>query len=93
MARTITAGLCMHGCGLMLLWPLGGLGVCARVLGGGFGTRPWWLALLACGGAHWPLAFKPSAMTSRHPHYCGHPHCRTSWVGVRECWEGGGVPY
>ena len=23
--------------------------------GGGVGTRPWWLALLACGGAYWPL--------------------------------------
>ena len=44
--------------------------------GGGVGTRPWWLALLACGGAYWPLAPEPSAMTSRHPHYCGHPHCR-----------------
>ena len=43
--------------------------------GGGFGTRPWWLALLACGGAYWPLALEPSAMTSRPPHYCGHPHC------------------
>ena len=32
--------------------------------------------LLACGGAHWPLALEPSAMTSRHPHYCGHRHCR-----------------
>ena len=32
---------------------------------GGFGTRPWWLALVACGGAYWPLAFEPSAMTSR----------------------------
>ena len=42
----------------------------------GFGTRPRWLALLACGGAYWPLAFEPSAMTSRHPYYCGHPHCR-----------------
>ena len=40
---------------------------------GGFGTRPWWLALLACGGAYWPLAFETSAMTSRHPYYCGHP--------------------
>ena len=37
--------------------------------GGGVGTRPWWLALLACGGAYWPLAFEPSAMTSRHPYY------------------------
>ena len=27
-----------------------------RGRGGGGGTRPWWLALLACGGAHWPLA-------------------------------------
>ena len=44
--------------------------------GGGVGTRPWWLALLACGGAYWPLALEPSAMTSRHPYYCGHPHCR-----------------
>ena len=26
--------------------------------GGGVGTRPWWLALLACGGAYWPLAFE-----------------------------------
>ena len=39
--------------------------------GGGGGTRPWWLALLACGGAYWPLAFEPSAMTGRHPYYCG----------------------
>ena len=43
---------------------------------GGFGTKPWWLALLAFGGAYWPLALEPSAVTSRHPHYCGHPHCR-----------------
>ena len=27
--------------------------------GGGVGTRPWWLALLACGGAYWPLANRP----------------------------------
>ena len=33
--------------------------------GGGVGTRPGWLALLACGGAYWPLGFEPSAMTSR----------------------------
>ena len=45
--------------------------------GGGAGTRPWWLALLACGGACWPLALEPSAMTSRHPHYCG---CRGGGV-------------
>ena len=53
--------------------------------GGGFGTRPWWLALLACGGAYWPLALEPSAMTSRPPHYCGHPHCRghpPAWGGT-----------
>ena len=41
--------------------------------GGGIGTRPWWLALLARGSAYWPLAFEPSAMTSRHPHCRGHP--------------------
>ena len=41
--------------------------------GGGVGTRRWWLALLAYGGAYWPLALEPSAMTSRHPYYCGHP--------------------
>ena len=23
----------------------------------------------------WPLALEPSAMTSRHPHCCGHLHC------------------
>ena len=39
--------------------------------GGRFGTRPWWLAPLACGGAYWPLALEPSAMTSRHPYSCG----------------------
>ena len=44
--------------------------------GGGVRTRPWWLALLACGGAYWPLALEPSAMTSRHPHCRGHLHCR-----------------
>ena len=44
--------------------------------GGGVGTRPRWLALLACGGAYWPLALEPSSMTSRRPYYCGHPHCR-----------------
>ena len=26
-----------------------------QVGGGGGGTRPWWLALSACGGAYWPL--------------------------------------
>ena len=53
---------------------VGGLG--PRGGGGGVGTRPWWLALLACGGAYWPLALEPSAMTSRHPYYRGHPHFR-----------------
>ena len=59
--------------------------LCVGRGGGGFGTRPWWLALLACGGAYWPLAFEPSAMTSTHPYYCGHSHCRghaPSWVGI-----------
>ena len=61
--------------------------------GGGVGTRPWWLALVACGGAYWPLALEPSAMTSRPPYYCGHPRCR----GHPPCLGGdsrggGGVP-
>ena len=63
-------------------------------MGGGVGTRPWWLALLACGGAYWPLAFEPSAMTSRHPYYCGHPHCRRhprSWVGIQNATSAHGV--
>ena len=42
--------------------------------GGGVGTRPWGLALLACGRAYWPLALEPSAMTSRRPYCCGHPY-------------------
>ena len=32
---------------------------------GGVGTRPWWLALLACGSAYRPLAFEPSATGGR----------------------------
>ena len=47
-----------------------------RERGGGIDTGPWWVALLACGSAYWPVAFEPSAMTSRRPHYCGHPHFR-----------------
>ena len=43
--------------------------------GGGLAQGLWWLALLACGGAYWPVALEPSAMTSRPPYYCGHPHC------------------
>ena len=42
--------------------------------GGGVGTRPWWLPLLACGGAYWPLALEPSAMTSRHPYFAAGIH-------------------
>ena len=64
--------------------------------GRGVGTRPWWLALLACGGAYWPLALEPSAMTSRHPHYCGHPHCRKGGMAQGHhaglFFFGGGVP-
>ena len=41
--------------------------------GGGVGTRPWWLALLACGGPYWPLAFEPSAMPSMPPYSAGIP--------------------
>ena len=49
---------------------------------------------LACGRAYWPLAFQPSAMTSRHPYYCGHPHCRRhppSWVGIQNATSADGV--
>ena len=62
--------------------------------GGGVGTRPWGLALLACGSAYWPLAFEPSAMTSRHPYCCGHPHCRghpPSWGGIQNATSARGV--
>ena len=62
--------------------------------GGGVGTRPWWLALFACGGANWPLTLEPSAMTSRHPYYCGHPHCRghpPAWVGIQNATSAHGV--
>ena len=57
--------------------------------GGGGGTRPWWLPLLACGGAYWPLTLEPSAMTSRHPHCCGHPPALGGGGGLR---VGEGVP-
>ena len=33
-------------------------------------------ASLLCGSAYWSLALERFAMTSRHPYYCGHPHCR-----------------
>ena len=71
-----------------------GPGACTRGGGGGGGTRPWWLALLACGGAYWPLALEPSAMTNRHPYYCGHPHCRghpPAWVGIQNALSAHGV--
>ena len=72
-----------------LVWGGGGVSTTPpynQTEGGGVGTRPWWLALLACGSAYWPLAFEPSAMTSGHPHYCGHPHCH----GHPPAWGGGG---
>ena len=53
----------LQGPGVSLGRILGGLSI--EPFLGGFGTRPWWLALSACGGAYWPLAFEPSAMTSR----------------------------
>ena len=62
--------------------------------GGGVGTRPWWLALLTCGGAYWPLALEPSAMTSWHLYYCGHPHCcghPPAWVGIHNATSAHGV--
>ena len=62
--------------------------------GGGVGTRPTWLALLACGGAYWPLTLEPSAMKSRHPYFCGHLHCcghPPAWVGGGGCGGGGGL--
>ena len=34
--------------------------------GGGVGTRPWWLVLLACGGAYWPLSGMLNLMTIPH---------------------------
>ena len=61
---------------------------------GGFGTRPWWLARLACGGTYWPLAFEPSAMTSGPPYYCGHLHCRRhppAWGGIQNATSAHGV--
>ena len=69
--------------------PEGVWGLCPNNnTGGGVGTRPWWLALLACGGAYWPLAFEPFAMTSGHPHYCGHP---PSWGGIQNATSAHGV--
>ena len=37
----------------------------------GFGTRPWRLALVACGSAYWPLTLEPSAMTRGGGGYIG----------------------
>ena len=75
----LSGGFCLYGVGG---W------------GGGVGTRPRWLALLACGGAYWPLTLEPSAMPSRHPHYCGHPHCRghpSAWGGIQNATSAHGV--
>ena len=65
-----------------------GLGVGDGCGGGGVGTRPWWLALLGRGGAYWPLALEPSAMTSRHPHCRGHP---PAWGGLQNATSAHGV--
>ena len=65
---------------------------------GGVGTRPWWSALLACGGAYWPLAFEPSAMTRGGGWGGGHQQIRVgnvrttsrvrgTWGPVGEKWE------
>ena len=47
-----------------------------------------WLALLACGGAYWLLVLEPSAVTSRHLHYCGHP---PAWKGIQNATSAHGV--
>ena len=60
----------------------GGGGGGVALEGGGVGTRPWWLALLTCDGAYWPLAFEPSAMTSRHP---------PAWGGIQNATSAHGV--
>ena len=52
--------------------------VCVRGVGG-VGTRPWWLALLACGGAYWPLAFEPSAT------FGGGVGTRPWWLALLAC--------
>ena len=89
--------VCLHGyvaLRLRLLSSGGGLWGGCIAGGGGVGTRPWWLALLACGGAYWPLAFEPSAVTSRPPYYCGHPHYRghpPSWLGIQNATSAHGV--
>ena len=80
-------GWCLNGCWVAST----GEGRCCLYSfqvpgGGGVGTRLWWLALLACGSAYWPLALEPSDMTSRHLYYCGHPHCcghPPAWVGIQ----------
>ena len=52
---------------------------------GGGGLAQGLGALLACGGAYWPLALEPSAMTGRHPYYCGHP---PAWGGGGSSFDG-----
>ena len=54
----------------------------------GVGTRPWWLALFAGGGAYRPLALEASAMTSRHLHCRRHP---PAWGKGGGCRGGGGL--
>ena len=58
--------------------PCRGAGGLKSLGGGGLAQGLWWLALLACGGAYWPLVFEPSAMPSRPPHYRTHP---PAWGG------------
>ena len=59
--------------------------------GGGVGTRPWWLALLACGGAYWPLAFEQGGgddfvgkfrLSGRWPHF---PLAKSGGFGSAVC--------
>ena len=82
-----TAQRCKRAVAIPVWYALQG-SVCSASDSGGVGTRPWWLALLACGGAYWPLALEPSAMTSRHPHCRGHP---PAWGGIQNATSAHGV--
>ena len=55
--------------------------------GGGLGGWLCW----ACGGAYWPLALEPSAMTSRHPHCRGHPPASGGGGGIQNATSAHGV--